>query len=127
MSTASFYCLGRGHQARFSEDFDHILAGVLESTPDPAAAAEELDDTALLTVLANFAGAGAYVPGRSGPAGRFSFLRIDQADPALQRFHWDWWHSGTPLGRFVFSGRTIASSQTVVFRARFQPSFQSTS
>lgn len=121
MSTATFHCLGRGHQARFSEDFDHVLADVLGSTPEPAAAAEEIDDTALLTVLANFAGWGPYEPGQGGSPGRLSFLRVDPADPALRRFHWDWWHNGAPLGRFVFSGRTLAVSQTVVFRARFQP------
>jgi hypothetical protein len=121
VSTATFHCRGQGHQARFSEDFDHVLADVFGSTPDPAAAAEELDDTALLTVLANFAGSGPYEPGQSGPPGRFSFLRVDGADPALRRLHWDWWRSGTPLGRFVFSGRTLTTSQTIVFRARFQP------
>lgn len=97
-----------------------MLAYALQATPDPAVAARELDDTALLTVLANFAGAGAYEPGKMKPAGQFSLLHIDQADPVFRRFHWHWWLGGTPLGRFTFVGRALTTSQTVVFQARFQ-------
>lgn len=122
MSTSGFHCLGRGHEARFSEDFDQLLAEALRAAPDPEEAAEEIDDTTLLTVLANFAGAGPYEPAQgSSPPGRLSFLRVDEADPAIRHFHWDWWRDGIPGGRFGFTGRTLAMSQTVVFWAWFQP------
>lgn len=61
MSTSGFHCLGRDHEARFSEDFDQVLADAFRAAPHPAEAADEIDDTTLLTVLANFAGAGPYL------------------------------------------------------------------
>jgi len=53
VSTAEFPCVGRGHQVRFSEDFDELLSSTIQITPDPLNASRELDDVALLTVLAN--------------------------------------------------------------------------
>lgn len=80
MSTAEFLCVGRGHQVRFSEDFDEVLTSAIQTTPDPLNAARELDDVALLTVLANFAGEGPYAPGRSIVTDRYSLLQVDDAD-----------------------------------------------
>lgn len=55
MSTGQLHVVGRGHEARFSEDFDQVLADAIRATPDPRLAAAELDDVTLLTVLAHFA------------------------------------------------------------------------
>ena len=63
MSTRQLHVIGQGHEARFSEDFAHVLADAVNSTADPASATTELDDVALLTVLANFAGVGPTAPG----------------------------------------------------------------
>lgn len=119
MSLARLHCIGRGHEARFSEDFDQALAAALSATPTPLRAAAELDDVALLTVLANFAGAGPYDP--SEPASANPLLELDAAQPVLRVFRWHWWWAGTPMGRFAFAGRTLTTSQTVVFQARFEP------
>lgn len=107
MSTAQLHVIGRGHEARFSEDFDQALANAIRSTPDPSLAAAELDDVALLTVLANFAGAGSYDPAHPPSEQLLSVLQIDPANPMLRFLLWDWWRSGTALGRFGFTGRTL--------------------
>lgn len=120
MSTAELYCIGRGHEARFAEDFDGSLAMALDATPDPARAAAELDDVALLTTLANFAGLGPYDPAAPPDDPPF-LLEIDDTDAAQRTFRWHWWLGNRPVGRFAFTGRSVSVSQTVVFRARFEP------
>ena len=62
MSTGQLHAIGRGHEARFAEDFDQVLAETIRSTPDSTQAAAELDDVTLLTVLANFAGVPTTLP-----------------------------------------------------------------
>jgi hypothetical protein len=121
VSLAQFHCIGRGHQARFSENFDQTLSNAIHATPNPSQATAELDDVALLTVLANFAGAGPYEPSERRRNGPFPVLEIDEAQPALRVFRWHWWWAGAPIGRFAFAGRTLVPSQTVVFGARFEP------
>lgn len=121
MSLALLHCIGRGHEARFSEDFDQALADAISATPNPTRAAAEFDDVALLTVLANFAGVGPYDPSEPTSGHPFSLLEIDAVQPVLRVFRWHWWWAGAPMGLFAFAGRTLNSSQTVVFRARFEP------
>ncbi len=121
MSLARLHCIGRDHEARFSEDFDQALAIAIRATPNPARAAAELDDVALLTVLANFAGAGPYDPSEPNGGHPLSLLEIDEAQPVLRVFRWHWWWAAAPMGRFAFAGRTLTTSQTVVFQARFEP------
>lgn len=120
MSLAQLYCTGRGHEARFSEDFDQTLSNAVHATPNPAQATAELDDVALLIVLANFAGVGPYEPSDRPHDGPFTMLEIDALQPALRVFRWHWWWAGVPIGRFAFAGRTLVPSQTVVFGARFE-------
>lgn len=114
MSTAQLHVIGRGHEARFSEDFDQVLADAIRSTPDPSRAAAELDDVALLTVLANFAGPGPYDPTNPPNEALLTVLHVDTANPLLRSLSWSWWRGGTPMGRFVFTGRTLNPAQTVV-------------
>lgn len=121
MSTAEFLCVGRGHQVRFSEDFDELLTNTIQTTPDPLNASRELDDVALLTVLANFAGDGPYEPGETTATSSYPLLQVDEADPALRLFRWHWWLAGTALGRFTFVGRTLTRSQTIIFQTEFEP------
>ncbi len=121
MSLARLHCIGRDHEARFSEDFDQALATAIRATPNPTRAAAELDDVALLTVLANFAGAGPYDPSEPTGGRAQSLLEIDEAQPVLRVFRSHWWWTAAPMGRFAFAGRTLTTSQTVVFQARFEP------
>ncbi len=121
MSTAQLHAAGRGHEARFSEDFDQALADTIRSTPDPVQAAAELDDVALLIVLAHFAGAGPYDPAQAQTEDLLAVLRTDRSMPAMRTFSWDWWRQGTPMGRFMFTGRTITPTQTIIADVWFDP------
>ena len=121
MSTGQLHSIGRGHEARFSEDFDQVLANAIRSTSDPTQAAVELDDVALLTVLANFAGVGPYDPADPPDEQPRTVLRVDPANPLFRSFAWAWWQGGTPMGRFVFTGRTLDPSHTVVADLWFDP------
>ncbi len=114
MSTGQLHVIGRGHQARFSEDFDQVLAETIRSSPEPTQATAELDDVTLLTVLANFAGVGAYNPAAPSTERKHSILHVDPANPILRSFPWAWWRRATPMGRFVFTGRTLDPGHTVV-------------
>lgn len=95
MSIAQLHCIGRGHEARFCEDFDQALTDALHISPDPGQATTELDDVALLTVLANFAGVGPYDPSSAVVGHPSPTLDTDLADPALRIFRWHWWWAGT--------------------------------
>ena len=114
MSTRELHVIGRGHEARYSEDFDQVLADAIRSTPNPSPAATELDDVALLTALANFAGVGPYDPGDPPSEQLLAVLHVDPANPLLRSFVWAWWRGGTPMGRFIFTGRTLDPAHTVV-------------
>jgi hypothetical protein len=35
VSLAQLHCIGRGHEARFSEDFDQTLSNTIHATPKP--------------------------------------------------------------------------------------------
>ena len=121
MSTGQLHAIGRGHEARFFEDFDQVLADAIRSTPDPSRAAVELDDVTLLTALANFAGVGPYDPVEPPKEQLLTVLHVDPANPMLRSLLWDWWRGGTPVGRFVFTGRTLDPTQTVVADLWFDP------
>lgn len=121
MSTRQLHVIGQGHEARFSEDFDQVLANAVDSTADPASATTELDDVALLTVLANFAGVGPYDPTDPPRDRQQAILQIDPASPVLRSFPWAWWLVGTPMGQFIFTGRTLDPAHTVVADLWFNP------
>ena len=121
MSTRELHVIGRGHEARYSEDFDQVLADAIRSTPDPSPAATELDDVALLTALANFAGVGPYGPADPPSEQLLAVLQVDPANPLVRSSVWDWWRGGSPTGRFVFTGRTLDSTHTVVADLWYAP------
>lgn len=121
MTTGQLHVIGRNHEARFSEDFDQVLADAIRSTLDPNLAAAELNDVTLLTVLANFAGVGSYDPADPPNEQLLTVLHVDPANPMLRSLLWDWWRGGAPMGRFVFIGRTLDPTQTVVADLWFDP------
>lgn len=123
MSTAKLHVTGTAHQARYSERFDSALAEAIASSPDPVQATIELDDTALLIVLAHFAGAGRYDPADppNPSTATLQLLDVDVDAPRIRRFSWDWWHAGRALGRFMFVATTLSPDQTVVADVVFQP------
>jgi hypothetical protein len=121
VSTQQLHVIGEGHEERFSEDFDLVLASAFESTPDPPSAATELDGVTLLTVLASFAGVGPYDPTDPVRERQQAILQIDPASPVLRSFPWAWWRGGTPMGQFVFTGRTLDPAHTVVADLWFDP------
>jgi hypothetical protein len=121
VSTSQLHCIGKGHETRFSEDFDQVLTNAIGETSDPHQAASELDDVALLTVLANFAGAGPYDPDNSPNDESQGLLQIDPSTPLFRSFAWAWWRADSPMGRFVFTGRTLDPHHTVVADVVFAP------
>ena len=119
MSTAKLHAIGSAHQARYGENFDEILADVITRCHNPAIATAQLDERTLLTILAQFAGAGRWDPD-DPPAGDAAAellgdLVPDDYDQAIRRYRYViFYQPGDVVDLITFEGYTLRPDQTGV-------------
>jgi hypothetical protein len=122
LSTAKLQVVGSGHSARFGEDFDEVLARVLNACHDHDVAAVQLDELGLLTVLAQYAAAGHWDPDAPvavGGAELHADVIPSDLDPAVRFHRYAIFHQPGPVIDVVtFEGYTLQPDQTVVRTAQ---------
>jgi len=119
LSTARLHAIGSAHEARYGENFDETLADVIARSHNPAVAADQLDERTLLTILAQFAGAGRwdpYGPALADAAAQFpGDLAPDDYDPAIRRYRYVIFHQpGDVVDLITFEGYALRPDQTGV-------------
>ena len=118
MSTRKLHVVGSGHEARFGEDFDARLTAVTAAAFDPARAATELDELAMLDVLAHYAAAGPYYPDTPPPSSGPGWgLEASAIDPRLRIHRYAIHYTARIVDVVTFHGVAIAAHQSVVATA----------